>query len=528
MASSLLQQDDSYNECVANLSKNENISLELREKICKIINGIPIDEDEPVQDSFKDLINLWFNDPMLIDAIYETLRQSGLRITPEITCSAYVEVSPSRSTWIRTKNNIQYNYFSGSHTETDPVSGLPRNVRTSLDFNVFLESTQINDFALSGELFAIPIKFAGSYITGTHENTIICQITHRDKASNKLVLECELFEPHGKYFLGGQEKYKELNDFIRSRALDIIYSLFDETYEIIIFYPDQICPLDEKKVLQGLTREPWRGTCVVFPMWYVFLRLLNPSRSRADTYHLMNNFLQSSHSVNEVVRLIVLTFTSLVRVNLADFTINERPSFLEATKQKVQADASYTKKRLPTARPREEEPQVLPKLQLGPEFTKPESFFGKALKYVPNLNPFAQKAPSKIMSEQVEEQAFKKPATKVNKIGDFYEMTTLDNRQQPLVVEPSAVTGQFVRRSNNRTQPSGLSQPYGRDSTGRLVRPPPPRFFRNPKTGRLVKKNGGRKQTQRRRKTIIKKGTNNNNKIKNKSTKCNKKILFLT
>lgn len=103
--------------------------------------------------------------------------------------------------------------------------------------------------------------------------------------------------------------------------------------------------------------------------------------------------------------------------------------------------------------------------------------------------------------EEKEEEEEKEPNFK-NPKREFYEMSTLDNRQ-PLVLEPPA-------RRNNRTQPSGLSHPYGRlvrrfrPQTGYVRNPVTHRlvrrvglqsiYARNPATGRLEKKNGGRKK----------------------------------
>jgi len=186
-----LDYDFAYNECLQNLSKNPNISLAQIHKICQIINGVLVDEEK----SREDFVNLWFNDPMLITAIYQ---QSGLRVTPEITCSAYiVDPGEAGSTlfsrrrddgWVAvrtsTHQTIQYKYFSGVLSKNDAISGSP--VRKALDVERFSRNAELEKHALSGELFAIPFKLTGSYITGSHENSLICQVENPTEDSSEI------------------------------------------------------------------------------------------------------------------------------------------------------------------------------------------------------------------------------------------------------------------------------------------------------------------------------------------------------
>jgi hypothetical protein len=319
-------QEQIQKECLNNLAKNENISSRLRKKLCKIINGIWVDtgSDSNQKDKFNELMSLWYYDSVLIEEIYETLKKNGLRMTKEITCLAKIE-PPSKPGWNITDDGISYRYF-GLYVYVDEASGLQGEALVPLDLENF-KHTEIDKFLSSDELFAIPFGFSGTYFgdgrDDSHQNMIIVKkYTYKD--GRKSVIECELFEPHGKYYNGD----KNASNFIIARVGELMRLLFDPNkHEIIVLTPEQICPLvesEENEVLQGLTYDEWGGSCAIFSMWYAFLRLLNPRRSVAHTYRLMNDFLKTSPTKNKIIRLIVSAFISLVSVDLDTFTINKK------------------------------------------------------------------------------------------------------------------------------------------------------------------------------------------------------------
>jgi len=94
--------------------------------------------------------------------------------------------------------------------------------------------------------------------------------------------------------------------------------------------------------LQSLTSGKWGGSCALFSLWYMCLRLLNPSRSSSNTYLLMVDFLKSNKNPNVILRNIVRTFVSLVDVNIDEFTVNGR-SFRNKT---IERTISRRKKKL--------------------------------------------------------------------------------------------------------------------------------------------------------------------------------------
>lgn len=330
-------QQQIQKECLNNLAKNQNISSRLRKKLCKIINGILVDTDgdSDEQDKFNELMSLWYYDSVLIEEIYETLKKNGLRMTKEITCLANIE-PPSKPGWNTTNDGISYHYF-GFYIYIDKTSGLQEEALVPLNIENF-KHTEIDKFLSSDELFAIPFGFSGTYFgygrDDSHQNMIIVKkYTYKD--GRKPVIECELFEPHGKYYNGD----KNASDFIIARVGELMRLLFDPNeYEIIVLTPEQICPLvesEENEVLQGLTYDEWGGSCAIFSMWYAFLRLLNPRRSVAHTYKLMNDFLKTSPTKNKIIRLIVSAFISLVSVDLDTFTINKKYTLLNETQEDI-------------------------------------------------------------------------------------------------------------------------------------------------------------------------------------------------
>jgi len=311
-----------HQDCLQNLGDNVNISLELREKLCKIINGISSDDNG--SDCIDDLMSIWYNDAHLISEIYNILRQRGLHITHAIHLSAnamnpeLAAVLSPTSNLIRSANDlgVQYSYYVLNGTTASYFN--PENFKL----------TELDNYILNDDekLFAIPFGFSGDYVEGDHANMLIFK-----KHKGSKIIECEHFEPYGKSF----GRSKEKADFVINRVFEIVHLLFDpKEYKIIMLNPDTICPL-ESIALQGLVHSEWAGSCAIFSLWYVFLRLLNPLRGRTDTFHLMNDFLKSASDPNDIIRQIVSTFVSLLNINLSDFMVSESTPFTHEKRAEI-------------------------------------------------------------------------------------------------------------------------------------------------------------------------------------------------
>jgi len=308
-------------ECLKNLGQDDGISIELREKLCKIINGVKSDSDSDSTSSVFELMDLWYNDIRVLEELRNIFILRGLRITPEI-CLVIKKIKQEE------RDNYHYMVDANDGELSYNYSVLVRNHFTIFNPENF-RYFYIDHFLLREDLFAIPFGFQGEY--GSHANMLICR-KYTDARYDKPVIECEHFEPHGQYFIGNI--YKDQSDFIINRVFELLHLLFDPNeYKIIVLNPNQICPKEVKK-LQSLTHSEWGGSCTLFSLWYMFLRLLNPSRSRSDNYHLMVKFLKSVTDPNDILREIVSTFVSLLNINLNDFTVNDEP-FLEETKNEI-------------------------------------------------------------------------------------------------------------------------------------------------------------------------------------------------
>ena len=331
----LLPEQLAEHDCLANLGENTSISRDLKQKLCKIINGVLVNtgnnDDTNKKDLLGELMHLWYNDPFVVSEIINTLRRNGLHVTKEIKMivnkmdeAHRVFIGYDDVDFKLANDNEVYYYYAVQTVGDDNFA-----VRDYLDVGDF-KRTQIDKYLLNDQLFAIPFGISGDYLGGAHANMLIIK-QYNDEKSGKPVIECEHFEPHGQYYKA--EQYKEHSDFIINRVWEFIHLLFDpKKYKIIVLNPNQICPLVEKfDILQGLTSGDWSSSCSVFSLWYMFLRLLNPSRSRSETYCLMNNFLKSSHSANDIIRQIITTFTSLVTVDLTTNTVNGIPLNEETT-----------------------------------------------------------------------------------------------------------------------------------------------------------------------------------------------------
>jgi hypothetical protein len=339
MSLGLSPEQVAEHDCLTNFRENANISIELRRKICKIINGVMVNtgdnDDTKKKDSLDELMHLWFNDHYVVSEIDDTLRRNGLHIAKQIILLVrpmdkyhrdLIDQQGSNIVFASDDYKLYYGFFTFNAKHSAGNNGF-------YPLNPAFYKETIDQYLLSEQLFAIPFGF--SYMGINHSNMLIIRQYNNDTDTKKII-EAEHFEPHGQFFEPGLDAAlnKEQSDFIVNRVFELIQLLFDPAkYKIIVLNPNQICPTVE---LQGLTSGDFGGSCKIFAWWYMLLRLLNPSRSRSETYHLMNNFLTSSHSANDIIRQIVATFVSLVSVDLTRFTVNGI-SLSAVTKDKILA-----------------------------------------------------------------------------------------------------------------------------------------------------------------------------------------------
>jgi hypothetical protein len=239
------EEEKIHRECLANLAENENISLQSREKLCKIVNGVMVD-DAISDSSADDLLSAWYNDPTLMNEIYNNLSQQGkFQITPQIILYTYESVDKAYESM--TENNLmtgndrktidrylhfaedkRYVYFYYNTRPTD------RGFLHPMSFRHFY----INKYLSSNTSFAIRFSFGGG-IYGTHANIIMCKQNPPVAGSNKPVIECELFDPHGQYL--NETGKNEESDYIINRVFELLHLLFEpDNYKVIIKNPDEV------------------------------------------------------------------------------------------------------------------------------------------------------------------------------------------------------------------------------------------------------------------------------------------------
>lgn len=154
---------------------------------------------------------------------------------------------------------------------------------------------------LNNDYITIGIPFTYIYMNSqAHQNMLIIII---DKIKNKITVEH--FDPHG--YLSNRIiptcviKFIEIAFNARVTDINIIFTNVEELFPIVLpeimafeyVSPFGICG---NTSIQSLTtrKRKWANSCVLFSLWYGFLRLLNSKEDYKVTYNRMMNMMNAS------------------------------------------------------------------------------------------------------------------------------------------------------------------------------------------------------------------------------------------
>ena len=298
-------------------------------QLCSVLAGIENSNNEEAKlQSWYKFLNLFFNDQSIIEEIYKKMKTDGLCFLHEV------------GIYFDSYKDAKHLFFVLKH-----AGKLEQTVNKRWDAEIYYK-TNIRD--CKQELMAIPITLIGKY--GPHSNMLIIRKQTKKnpirnifaylnktiikKEKNETIWEIEHFEPHGK------QKHEERD--INKAIDDLVHDILNHDAEynkdnIKITHPNQLCKLtgETNETLQDILRDTkYGGSCTMFSMWYSFNRILYPEKESAQIYEEMNHTLLSSKNPSETIENIILSFVSLINIDIDSFKIgNDR--FLMTATQKI-------------------------------------------------------------------------------------------------------------------------------------------------------------------------------------------------
>lgn len=307
-----------------------DVSEKKKIQLCNVLGGIENTNNEEAKlEEWYEFLDLFYNDPSIIEEIYKKMKTNGLCFLHEV--GIYFDKDDDKPDFYVLKNAGKPNQTTLG--EWNPQMYYETNIR---DCKQKLMAIPI---ALTGKnrghsnMLIIrkkkqknPIKNMGAYLN----KTII------KKEENKTTWEIEHFEPHGKQ---DEDEERHVNKAIVNLVHDILKH--DAEYNkdnIKITHPNQLCKLtrETNEVLQQILQDTkYRGSCTIFSMWYSFNRLLYPEKESAQIYREMNDTLLSSKNPSETIENIILSFVSLINIDINSFKIGNDRFLLTLTQKEI-------------------------------------------------------------------------------------------------------------------------------------------------------------------------------------------------
>ena len=306
-----------------------DVSEKKKIQLCSVLAGIENNNNEEAKlESWYEFLDLFFYDHSIIEEIYKKMKTNGLCFLNHVGI-AFIDNYPISFYVLK---------HAGKSGQTTREEWNPR---------IYYE-TNIQD--CKQKLMAIPISLIGKY--GPHSNMLIIRKKTKKnpirnmsaylnktiikKEENKTTWEIEHFEPHGKQ---DEDEERHVNKAIVNLVHDILKH--DPEYNrdnIQITHPNQLCKLtgETNEVLQQILRHTkYDGSCTMFSMWYSFNRVLYPEKESAQIYEEMNHTLLSSKNPSETVENIILSFVSLINIDINSFKVGNNRFLMTATQNKI-------------------------------------------------------------------------------------------------------------------------------------------------------------------------------------------------
>jgi len=279
-------------------------------QLCSILAGIENSNNEEAKlEKWYRFLDLFFNDYSVLKEIYKKMKTNGLCFLHDVG----VEFDTDKDTHF---------FFILKHAGKSEESETHENEWNS---QMYYE-TNIRE--CRQPLMAIPINLV---INGSHTNMLIIR-----KEETKW--EIEHFEPHGR------QETKEEDDAVNQAIDELVHDILkhDPEYNkdnVKIIHPNELCKLTGKtsQILQQiLNNTKYEGTCTIFSMWYSFNRLLYPEKGSAQIYREMNDTLLRSRNPSETIENIIISFVSLINIDIDRFKIGKDRVFMFVTQEEIE------------------------------------------------------------------------------------------------------------------------------------------------------------------------------------------------
>jgi hypothetical protein len=306
-----------------------NVPESKKKQLCSVLGGIENSNNEEAKlEEWYEFLDLFFNDTSIIEEIYKKMKTNGLCFLHNVRIYFDKDDKPEFYVF---KN-------AGKSGETTGEKWNPQ---------MYYE-TNIRD--CNQKLMAIPIGLIGE--NHGHSNMLIIRkrkqknpLTNIGAYLNKTIIKqeknkttwiIEHFEPHGRQ---DEDEY-----YVNKAIYDLVHDIlkYDPEYNgnnIKIIHPNQLCRLtgEMNEILQQiLGGTKYKGSCTMFSMWYSFNRVLYPEKESAQIYEEMNDTLLSSKNPSETIENIILSFVSLINIDIDSLKIGNNRFLMTHTQKNIE------------------------------------------------------------------------------------------------------------------------------------------------------------------------------------------------
>jgi hypothetical protein len=315
-----------------------NVSDRKKIQLCSVLAGIENNNNEEAKlEEWYEFLDLFFNDYSIVEEIYKKMKTNGLCFLHEVGIYRYKDYD--KPDFYVLKNAGKPNQTT--HGEWNPQMYYETNIRDckqklmAIPIALTGKNGHSNMLIIRKKKQKNPIKNMGAYLN----KTII------KKEENKTTWEIEHFEPHGK-----QNEHEER--YVNRAIVNLVHDILkhDPEYNkdnIKITHPNQLCKLTTRthETLQQILYHDtkYNGSCSMFSMWYSFNRVLYPEKESAQIYEEMNHTLLSSKNPSETIENIILSFVSLINIDIDSFKVGNDRLLLPTTQIEIETKKNIGK-----------------------------------------------------------------------------------------------------------------------------------------------------------------------------------------
>jgi acyl transferase domain-containing protein len=288
------------------LQKNENITEEEANRICRILNNLSIvpPNRDNIKQMFEDVLDLWFMDSSILEEIFKKIKSKDLcflhKISFKVDSAKYFLFTSTGKDNRKSPDLDFQKYFK------DEISRCESNLMV-IPFHYYMNENP-------GHLTMLVIERVEK---GPGEKTII-KVDHFDSSHYSLIINQEL-----------KTKQSAVDP-----VKDLVQNLFipSSSYDFEFNGPEDVCIDIQNQVFTDESK--YQGSCTMFSALYAFKRLLEPEKPKTQIQDEMLAFFNTKDTSEQAMIQLIKTFQSLVQLNFKrkhngeyDFMVNDRSFF---------------------------------------------------------------------------------------------------------------------------------------------------------------------------------------------------------